>query len=145
MSALLAAPDAVDEAFRHEALLYSGDADFVAQTASFLRDGVAAGEPALVVVSAAKIAMLREELGADADAVHFADMADVGRNPARIIPAWEDFVAACAQRGRPFRGVGEPIWASRSPAELAECERHEALLNLAFARAPAWWLLCPYD
>ena len=35
-------------------------------TSSFLRDGVARGEPALVVVSAAKIARLREELGADA-------------------------------------------------------------------------------
>ena len=23
--------------------------------------------------------------------------------------------------------------------------RHEALLNLAFAGAPAWWLACPYD
>jgi anti-sigma regulatory factor (Ser/Thr protein kinase) len=26
-----------------------------------------------------------------------------------------------------------------------ECQRHEALLNLAFARGSAWRLLCPYD
>src|SRR5207244_2662029 len=44
-----------------------------------------------------------------------------------------------------FRGIGEPIWAGRSPAELVECHRHESLLNLAFAGSPAWWLLCPYD
>jgi anti-sigma regulatory factor (Ser/Thr protein kinase) len=43
-----------------------------------------------------------------------------------------------------MRGVGEPIWAERSPAELVECERHEALLNVAFAD-PSFWLLCRYD
>ena len=43
------------------------------------------------------------------------------------------------------RGIGEPIWAGRTPAELVECQRHETLLNLAFAGVPAWWLLCPYD
>ena len=43
------------------------------------------------------------------------------------------------------RGIGEPIWVERTPAELVECQRHEALLNLAFAGVPAWWLLCPFD
>jgi hypothetical protein len=33
----------------------------------------------------------------------------------------------------------------RSTDELVECQRHETLLNLAFAGVPAWWLLCPYD
>jgi hypothetical protein len=47
--------------------------------------------------------------------------------------------------GRHARGIGEPIWAARTPAELVECQRHETLLNLAFAGVPAWWLLCPYD
>jgi anti-sigma regulatory factor (Ser/Thr protein kinase) len=72
-------------------------------------------------------------------------MAEVGRNPARIIPAWREFVADHAADGRRLRGVGEPIWAQRGPNELVECERHEALLNLAFAGSPAWWLMCPYD
>jgi anti-sigma regulatory factor (Ser/Thr protein kinase) len=71
-------------------------------------------------------------------------MADVGANPARIIPAWRDFVAA-VDGGRPAREIGEPIWAGRSPAELVESQRHETLLNLAFAGVPAFWLLCPYD
>ena len=55
------------------------------------------------------------------------------------------FVDANAGGGRPFRGIGEPIWAARTADELVECQRHEDLLNLAFAGAPAWWLLCPYD
>jgi anti-sigma regulatory factor (Ser/Thr protein kinase) len=136
---------ALNGAFRHEALFYAGEADFVERTGAFIRDAVGEGEPILVVVSARKIELLRAELGADADTVRFTDMADVGGNPARIIPAWRDFVEEHAAGGRPFRGVGEPIWASRTPEELAECERHESLLNLAFAGSPGWWLVCPYD
>ncbi len=47
--------------------------------------------------------------------------------------------------GRAPLGIGEPIWAERSQAELVECERHEALLNLAFAGSTEFTLLCPYD
>jgi anti-sigma regulatory factor (Ser/Thr protein kinase) len=131
--------------FSHEALMYAGDQEFISGTAAFIRDGLAASEQMLVVVSAPKIAALRDELGRDAAGVVFADMAAVGANPARIIPAWREFVDEHASSGRPFRGIGEPISAERGPAELVECERHEALLNLAFADGPAWRLLCPYD
>ena len=131
--------------FRHEALLYAGEDGFVDATVPWIRDAVAEEEPILVVVGAAKIARLRLELGADAERVAFADMADVGANPARIIPAWRDFVDAHPGRRRRLRGIGEPISAQRRPAELAECQRHEALLNLAFADADDFWLLCPYD
>jgi anti-sigma regulatory factor (Ser/Thr protein kinase) len=134
------------QGFRHEALLYAGADGFVEGTLPWIGDAVAAQEPILVVVSAAKIARLREELGAAAaQRVTFADMAEVGVNPARIIPAWREFVDAHVGRGRRLRGIGEPIWAQRSPAELVECQRHEALLNFAFAGVEDFWLLCPYD
>lgn len=131
--------------FRHEAMLYTGERGFAAAALRFLREGVARDEPALVVVSARKIALLREALGADAAHVRFDDMADVGANPARIIPAWTAFVREAGGAGRPLRGIGEPISAERSPAELFECHRHESLLNLAFAEARDFRLLCPYD
>lgn len=133
------------DTFRHEALVYAGRDDFVSRVAPFIRDGVVADEPTLVVVDADKIELLRSHLGPYAAGVRFADMAIVGRNPARIIPEWRAFVDEYAASGRPFRGVGEPIWAARTPDQLVECERHEALLNLAFADGPAWWLVCPYD
>ncbi|HEY8811521.1 MAG TPA: sensor histidine kinase [Candidatus Dormibacteraeota bacterium] len=135
----------VDAAFRHEALFYAGDDDFVTGTSAFIRDGLASDEPTLVVVSAKKIGMLRENLGRDAHGVLFADMNNVGLNPARIIPAWRDFVADHGADGRRLRGVGEPIWKGRGAAELVESQRHEALLNVAFAGGQAWYLLCPYD
>src|ERR671930_86647 len=131
--------------FRHEALFYAGRDDFVRRTAAFLRDAVEAEEPTLVVVDAAKIHLLREELDGAADGIRFADMAQVGANPARIIPAWREFVTRHAPTGRRLRGIGEPILPERTAAELAECERHESLLNLAFTGSPSWWLVCPYD
>jgi anti-sigma regulatory factor (Ser/Thr protein kinase) len=130
--------------FRHEALLYAGADEFVDRSLSFIREGLAADEPVLVIVDAAKIEALRSELDGDAGKVHFADMGQVGANPARIIPAWRDFVGQRSVPGRSMRGIGEPIWAGRSPAELVECQRHESLLNLAFVDAN-FRLLCPYD
>jgi len=141
-TASLCEPDAAE--YRHEALFYSGRAAFVEATIPFLTEAITEQEPTLVVVSAAKIADLRQALGAEADRVVFADMAEVGTNPARIIPAWESFLRTHGAPGRRLRGIGEPIWPERPPAELVECERHEALLNAAFGD-PAFWLLCPYD
>jgi anti-sigma regulatory factor (Ser/Thr protein kinase) len=132
-------------AFRHEALLYSGDDGFLAGTVPFLSEALEAQQPALVVVRAARIEMLRAALAGSGDYVFFADMTTVGRNPARIIPAWREFLDLHATDGRPVRGIGEPIWPARTPAELVECQRHEALLNVAFAESSPWWLMCPYD
>src|SRR4051794_1494681 len=132
-------------AFRHEALFYSGLEGFVEGTVPFLREGVQRDEAILVVVSADKIARLRLELGRDAEQVRFADMAHIGVNPARIIPAWRDFVQENVRAGRRMRGIGEPIWAARSPAELVECQLHESLLNVAFEGERGFILLCPYD
>ncbi len=99
----------------------------------------------LVVVSEPKIDQLKDRLGSDAGAVSFAVMEEIGANPARIIPAWQDFVDTGLERKRGMRGIGEPTWPSRTPSELAECHHHEALLNSAFASVPRFWLMCPYD
>ena len=138
------APSSAVERFRHEALLYANEAEFVAGTVGFVRDGIRNGEPVLVVESLHRIHQLRSALGGDADQVQFADMAEVGANPARIIPAWQDFVDRYPTAHR-LRGIGEPIWPGRSADEVIECQRHEALLNTAFATGRPWWLLCPYD
>ena len=132
-------------AFRHEVMLYDSREAFVDGAAPFIRAAVDAGEPIMVAIGAEKIELLRSRLGDDAEQVVFADMAELGANPARIIPAWQEFVDAHAELGRPMRGIGEPIWAGRSPTELIECQCHEALLNVAFADAPDFHLICPYD
>jgi anti-sigma regulatory factor (Ser/Thr protein kinase) len=126
-------------------LLYSGEDELVEEASAFIRDGLEGGEPTLVVVSARKIELLRDRLNGDADGVRFADMDAIGHNPAWIIPAWREFVDEHRGSQVPLRGIGEPISIDRSAAALVECQRHESLLNVAFAANPGFWLLCPYD
>jgi anti-sigma regulatory factor (Ser/Thr protein kinase) len=135
----------IGRAFRHEALFYEGTAGFLDAVVPFVREGVEAGEAVLVAVDPAKIKLLRSELDGSAGYVRFANMFELGHNPGRIIPAWRDFVAEQSPGGRPFRGVGEPIWPGRAGAELAECHLHESLLNVAFEGGLPWQLACPYD
>lgn len=134
-----------EHSFSHQALFYGDAEEFLAGTAPFVTEAVEREEPILVAVTRGRARALRDELGDAAALVQFAEMERLGRNPARIIPAWQRFVSTYGGPGRPVRGIGEPIWQGRSSAELAECRRHEALLNLAFVDAPAWQLLCPYD
>jgi anti-sigma regulatory factor (Ser/Thr protein kinase) len=133
------------EGFSHEALFYATEDTYVDATADFIRDALDANAPVMVAVGLPKIERMRSVLGAGAERVRFVDMAVLGSNPACIIPAWHEFVA---DNWTPFlgvRGIGEPIWAERGAAELVECQRHESLLNLAFADTTAFRLLCPYD
>lgn len=131
--------------FRHEAFLYAGEEEFLARTTAFIEDGVRRGEAVLVMVPGDRMAALRSSTAADDEAVRFADMEVVGRNPARVIPAWLDFVEEFRGHASGLRGIGEPAWPGRAPAELAECHRQESLLNMAFAEVSDFWLLCPYD
>jgi len=128
--------------FQHEALLYDGSAEYLAGTVPFIQAGLDCGQRILIAVGPEQAEWLRRELGDGAAAVRFVDMREVGRNPASIIPLWREFVDGEAG---PARGIGEPVWASRSDAALEECCRHESLINLAFRQGPAWDLLCPYD
>jgi anti-sigma regulatory factor (Ser/Thr protein kinase) len=131
--------------FRHAALFYSGERDFVETVGAFVREGIEAGEPTLVIVDSQKLAALESYLGDTAGDVCLAEMEEVGGNPGRIISTWDDFVADRGAQGSRVRGVGEPVHPLRSADELIECQRHESLLNIAFADAPDFWLLCPYD
>ena len=130
------------EAFRHEAVFYAGPEGFLDRVAPFVEAGLAGGEPVMVALGAPKLRALQHRLGDAAERVEWADMGEIGHNPACIIPAWRDFVAG---RSGPLRGVGEPIWPGRTPDELVECQCHEALLNHAFADTDGFHLLCPYD
>ncbi|WP_424535821.1 anti-sigma factor RsbA family regulatory protein [Sphaerisporangium viridialbum] len=126
----------------HLAMFYSGTDDYLDGVLGFLRAGLTDEQPAFVAVPGHRLAMIRDGLNGQADRVAFADMSEMGRNPAWIIPKVAAFLDA--HEGRAVRYVGEPIWAARTQEEIREATRHEALINLAFAgRAAA--ILCPYD
>jgi len=129
--------------YRHEAMLWRGEDEFVDGCVPFVRHGLAGGEPVMVATTKRRVGLLSDALGPGAAAVHFVDMELLGANPARIIPAWAAFIRAA--EGRPARGIGEPLWAGRSDVEIAECQLHESLLNLAVPAETPFWLRCPYD
>ena len=132
-------------AFDHRALLYGDEDTYLAGTVPFIEAGLAAGESVMVSVPAERLDLIEAHLDVGAGDVMLVPMEQLGRNPAWIIPAWADFVAPALRHRKAARGIGEPIWASRSPDELVECVRHEQLLNLALAGAQDFQLLCPYD
>ncbi len=134
------------DGYRHEAFLWRGEDEFLAGTVPFVLDGLASDQPVMVAVIQQRINLLRAALPPeDAKQVQFVDMAEIGHNPARIIPAWRGFIEEQGADGRPVRGIGEPIWSGRRAAEVTECQVHEALLNLAVDPHTPLWLLCPYD
>src|SRR5579862_7091782 len=110
----------VDARFRHLAVFYETGQDYLDQVGGFVRRGLAAREPVLVAVPAARLRMLRRAL---------------------VIPAIRRFTDAHQDR---TWFVGEPIWAGRTEAETREATRHEALINAAFRGVPTT-ILFPYD
>lgn len=140
----LAAPQP-GSAFRHEAFLYGRRDELLAGAVSFVREGLAHGESVLVLLAADKVEMLQAELHRDRDRVFFRDIEDAACNPAHLIPQLRDFVDEHGGGDKGLRGLGEPIGPGCRGASLVERQRHEELVNLAFASVPSLWLLCPYD
>jgi anti-sigma regulatory factor (Ser/Thr protein kinase) len=141
MARRAAIPDrnALGEGLSHQAFFYRDERDYLARIGAFVGAGREAGEPVFIAVPGPKCGLLRERLGGG---IRYADMAHLGRNPARIIPEVRDFIEA--HPGRRVHYVGEPVWPGRSAAEMCEATRHEGLINLAFAGTAAT-ILCPYD
>jgi len=128
------------QSLRHLGLLYHSAAEFIDTVTSFVDEGLAASQPVMVAVPGQKVASI--EARVKTNGAHFVDMTEVGRNPGRVIPAVFEFLEQCGEG--PARFVGEPIWLGRDAEEIAEAIRHEALINVAFARFPIT-VLCPYD
>ncbi len=142
MASAMPGPARPAEGFTHLALLYSSTREYLAGVLTQLRTSLRRAEPSFVAVPAPKVDLLRDELNGESAGVLFADMSELGRNPARIIPLLRAFIDD--HPGQRVSYVGEPIWPARSAAEMREATRHEALINLAFSGTAAT-ALCPYD
>lgn len=128
--------------FCHAALLVRSQEHYLAEVTGFVHAALARDEPVLVAVPAFRAGPLRRALGAGAQRAVFTDMTEVGRNPARIIPAVTEF--AMGHAGKRVSCVGECTWPGRTDPELNEAVDHEALANLAFHGMPVT-ALCPFD
>jgi anti-sigma regulatory factor (Ser/Thr protein kinase) len=129
---------------QHEAFLYAGEREFHAGALPFIRDGIEAGEPVLVVLRADKAERLRARLDGDADEVYWAEPRQAsGHRPERFIPGWNRYLHR--RPGGQVRGLGERGRLPTNTAELIDVQRYESLLDLAFAGSRSFSLLCPYD
>ena len=140
----LLAADPFDHAvIGHYALLYNGPRDFTAKAGPFVAEGVASGEPTLVVSTSANRSALRRHLGAAAKSVEFADSGRWYRSPLTAFRGYRDYAARELHGGAAWlRILGEPKWSAEHPPE--DWARYEALLDLAFAHLPVT-IACPYD
>jgi anti-sigma regulatory factor (Ser/Thr protein kinase) len=100
------------------------------------------GDALFITVPEHKISLVRGMLGAGSANVTLVDMTELGRNPARIIPALLAY--ASEHRGQRVCCIAEPVWPGRTAPELLEAAKHEALINLAFRDSPVT-VICPYD
>jgi anti-sigma regulatory factor (Ser/Thr protein kinase) len=131
--------------FVHAAVLCSGTADYLTAVGDFADAAAQARAPLHVAVPHDRLSLVQEALrfrsARPARAV-IADMSELGRNPARLIPAARSMAADHPDEH--LYCLWEPAWPRRSAAELREIARHEALCNLAFEGQPIT-VTCLYD
>jgi anti-sigma regulatory factor (Ser/Thr protein kinase) len=131
-----------DRGLVHLALFHASHQKYRKEVVSFIRGGLDSSEPVLAAVPRHRQQALQAALGGYSHDITFADMAVLGLNPARIIPAiWTFLDRHPDQR---VRFVGEPVWPGRTADETREVCRHEALINQAFTDRAAT-ILCLYD
>jgi anti-sigma regulatory factor (Ser/Thr protein kinase) len=134
--------DARDSGLRHLAFFYSGLAEYRSQILRCVRASMARDEPVFIALPGDRALLLGAELDGEPGELACLDIADMGTNPARIIPELRAFTDK--HSGQRVLMIGESLWPGRPPAEAREAIRHDALINLAFARIPAT-IVCAYD
>jgi anti-sigma regulatory factor (Ser/Thr protein kinase) len=135
------AEQAATGGLRHVVFFYAGPGEFRDGLARFVQDGINRREPVLIAVPYGQPS-LADWVPSHAALVTVMDMAELGRNPARVIPALRAF--ADRHHGHRPRMITESVWPGRSAAEVCEAARHEVLVEMAMAGILAT-VLCPYS
>jgi AcrR family transcriptional regulator len=129
----------------HEALLYSSDEELTDTLVPFLRDGVDAGQAAIVVLEHERSERLRAALGPAAEGVTFGDARAWLTRPGTSLTKWAAALDSALADGSPFvRAVGEPPFATAADTCAEGWKRLESTLNGLYADRPIWFI-CPYD
>lgn len=126
---------------RHAALFYRTRDELTAGVLDFLRQALIVGAPMLLAGTGANLRFLHDYTGRLAEDITWEELPEEGINPRRITAAVRLFTDE--HPGQPVRVVQELGWPARSPETVRETVRHEALLNLMLAEAPAR-VLCAY-
>jgi anti-sigma regulatory factor (Ser/Thr protein kinase) len=128
---------------RHNAFVYASQDEYVARCVAFLKEGLEAGEGAIVAHTRPGLAVMREALGPDATAVRFVDVSSTYTRPARTLAAYHHVLVDELQKTPSLRAVAD-VQFGRDPREWNLWMGYEAVFNRSFAHLPLW-VLCTYD
>src|SRR5215211_2354019 len=130
-------------ALRHNAFVYETQDEYVARSVAFLREGLEAGEGAIVANTRPGLAVMREALGAEAAHVTFVDDSAAYTRPAKTLAAYHDVYAEQLAKTPSLRAVAD-VQCGPDPDEWDLWIGYEAVFNRSFAHLPAW-VLCSYN
>jgi anti-sigma regulatory factor (Ser/Thr protein kinase) len=130
-------------ALRHNALVYESEDAYLARSVPFLKEGIEAGEGAIVAHTRPGIASMREALGADAAHVTFVDVSASYTRPAHTLAAYHAVYAEQLARTPVLRAVAD-VQFGPDPSEWDLWTGYEAVFNRSFGHLPVW-VLCSYN
>jgi anti-sigma regulatory factor (Ser/Thr protein kinase) len=128
---------------RHSALVYESQDEYLARVVPFLKEGVEAGEGAIVAHTKPGLAVMHDALGRDAARVRFVDVGSAYTRPAKTLAAYYQVFAEQFRETPTLRAVAD-VQFGPDPAEWDLWTGYEAVFNRSFAHLPAW-VLCSYD
>ena len=129
--------------FRHGALVYGSQDEYVACAVPFLTEGLEAGEGAIVAHTKPGLALMREALGADAAHVTFVDVSSAYTRPARTLASYHHVYVEQLGKSPSLRVVAD-VQFGLDPAEWDLWTAYEAVFNRSFEHLPAW-VVCTYN
>jgi anti-sigma regulatory factor (Ser/Thr protein kinase) len=130
--------------YRHDALLYDSPEHLAQVAVPFLKDGLAAGDAAVVAAGKATADLLREAVDRD-PRVQVLERGEVyrARTPAAITTFRRLAEQRTSEGAHRVRVVGEVDFGA-TEREWLEWQRYEAVINEALAGWPLWGL-CVFD
>jgi anti-sigma regulatory factor (Ser/Thr protein kinase) len=130
-------------ALRHNAFVYESPDEYLARAVPFLKEGIEAGEGAIVAHTKPGMAMMREALGPEATHVTFVDASSAYTRPARTLAAYHEVYAEQLRKTPTLRALAD-VQFGPDPREWDLWTGYEAVFNRSFAHLPAW-VLCSYS
>jgi anti-sigma regulatory factor (Ser/Thr protein kinase) len=140
---VLTTPTDPDRAFRHDAFVHESQDEYVARSVAFLREGLAAGEGAIVGNTRDGLALMRDALGPDAERVAFRDVGSFYTRPARTLAGYHGTFLGQLRTSSSVRAVAE-YQLGPTPADWEEWAAYEAMTNVSYSHLPVW-VVCTYD
>jgi anti-sigma regulatory factor (Ser/Thr protein kinase) len=117
----------MQQQYRHEAVPYRGQDEFLTRCAALADQATDDDCALLFLLSGPKAELLRQHLNGRHRDLSYVDMDEHGRNPARLLTLLDGFRST--GDGRHCTGVNEPLAPGRAPEAVREAQFGESLFN----------------